>query len=157
VIFTWAHEKGLNWPFTRRIPALKSETWGTLRLFIRSWLRERTFEPDLIRNRLRGWALVLIPVSDHPLGATFSIRVQPRAARTAISGTVGDALKVSVSAPPLDGRANVAVVEFFSEVLSVPRSAVQVVAGERSRNKIVRIAGCNGADVQRKLREHFTV
>jgi uncharacterized protein (TIGR00251 family) len=104
-----------------------------------------------------GWGLVLIPVSDHPLGATFSIRVQPRAARTAMSGTVGDALKVSVSAPPLDGRANVAVVEFFFEVLSVPRSAVQVVAGERSRNKIIRIAGCSGAEVQRKLREHFTV
>jgi uncharacterized protein (TIGR00251 family) len=100
---------------------------------------------------------VLIPISDHPLGATFSIRVQPRTARTAITGTVGDALKVSLSAPPLDGRANAAVVEFFSEVLSVPRSAVQVVAGERSRNKIVRIAGCSGAEVQRKLREHFTV
>ena len=91
------------------------------------------------------------------MGATFAIRVQPRAARTAISGTVGDALKISVSAPPLDGRANVAVVEFFSEILSVPRSAVQVVAGERSRNKMVRIVGCSGADVQRRLREHFTV
>jgi uncharacterized protein len=99
----------------------------------------------------------LIPISDHPLGATFAIRVQPRAARTAISGTVGDALKLSVSAPPLDGRANVAVVEFFSEVLSVPRSAIQVVAGEQSRNKIVRIVGCTGAEVQRRLREHFTV
>jgi uncharacterized protein len=99
----------------------------------------------------------LVPVSDHPLGATFAIRVQPRAARSAICGTVGDALKVSVSAPPLDGRANVAVVEFFSEVLSVPRSTVQVVAGERSRNKIVRIVGCSGAEVQRRLREHFTV
>ena len=101
--------------------------------------------------------MVLIPISDHPLGATFAIRVQPRAARTAMSGTVGDALKVSLSAPPLDGRANVALVEFFSEILSVPRSTVQVVAGERSRNKIVRIAGCRGAEVQRMLREHFTV
>jgi uncharacterized protein len=127
--------------FTRRIPGLKSETWGTLRLFTLNWLGDG----------------VLIPISDHPLGATFPIRVQPRAARTAITGTVGDALKVSLSAPPLDGRANAAVVEFFSEVLSVPRSAVQVVAGERSRNKIVRIAGCSGAEVQRKLREHFTV
>jgi uncharacterized protein (TIGR00251 family) len=127
--------------FTRRIPGLKSETWGTLRLFTLNWLGDR----------------VLIPISDHPLGATFAIRVQPRAARTAITGTVGDSLKVSLSAPPLDGRANAAVVEFFSEILSVPRSAVQVVAGERSRNKIVRIAGCSGAEVQRRLREHFTV
>jgi hypothetical protein len=100
---------------------------------------------------------VLIPISDHSLGATFSIRVQPRAARMAITGTVGDALKVSVPAPPLEGRANVAVVEFFSEILSVPRASVQVVSGERSRNKIVRIAGCSSADVLRRLREHFTV
>jgi uncharacterized protein len=99
----------------------------------------------------------LIPISDHPLGATFSIRVQPRAARTAITGTMGEALKVSLSAPPLDGRANAAVVDFFSDILSVPRASVQVVSGERSRNKIVRIAGCSGAEVQRKLREHFTV
>jgi uncharacterized protein (TIGR00251 family) len=99
----------------------------------------------------------LIPISDHPLGATFSIRVQPRAARTAITGTMGDALKVSLSAPPLDGRANAAVVDFISDILSVPRASVQVVSGERSRNKIVRIAGCSGAEVQRKLREHFTV
>jgi uncharacterized protein len=99
----------------------------------------------------------LIPINDHPLGATFSVRVQPKSARTAITGTVGEALKVSLSAPPLEGRANIALVEFFSEVLAVPRSAVQVVSGERSRNKLIRIAGCSGADVQRKLREHFTV
>ena len=99
----------------------------------------------------------MIPISDHPLGATFSVRVQPKAARTAITGTVGEALKVSLSAPPLEGRANVRLVEFFSEILAVPRSSVQIVAGERSRNKIVRIAGCSGAEVQQKLREHFTV
>jgi uncharacterized protein len=99
----------------------------------------------------------LIPISDHPLGATFSVRVQPRAARTAITGTAGEALKISLSAPPVDGRANVAVVEFFSEILSVPRASVQVVAGERSRNKVIRIGGCSGAEVLRKLREHFTV
>lgn len=99
----------------------------------------------------------MIPISDHPLGATFAVRVQPRGARTAITGTVGEALKISVAAPPLDGRANAAVIAFFSEILSVPRSSVQVVAGEQSRNKIVRIMGCGGADVQRRLREHFTV
>ena len=99
----------------------------------------------------------LIPISDHPLGATFSIRVQPRAGRTAITGTVGDALKISLSAPPVEGRANAAVVDFFSEILSVPRASVQVVAGERSRNQLIRIAGCSGSDVQRKLRDHFTV
>jgi hypothetical protein len=70
---------------------------------------------------------------------------------------VGEALKVSLSAPPVEGRANATVVEFFSGILAVPRSSVQIVAGERSRNKIVRIAGCSSSDVMRKLREHFTV
>ncbi len=99
----------------------------------------------------------MIPINDHPLGATFAVRVQPRGSRSAITGTLGEALKISVAAPPLDGRANVALVEFFAEILSVPRSSVQLVAGEQSRNKIVRIAGLSGADVQRRLREHFTV
>jgi uncharacterized protein (TIGR00251 family) len=99
----------------------------------------------------------VIPINDHPLGATFPVRVQPRAARTAITGTVGDTLKLSLSAPPLEGRANLAVIEFFSEIFSVPRSAVQVLTGERSRNKVIRIAGRTGAELQGMLREHFTV
>ena len=49
------------------------------------------------------------------------------------------------------------MVEFFSEIFSVPRSAVQVVTGERSRNKVIRIAGRTGGELQRMLREHFTV
>ncbi len=99
----------------------------------------------------------MISISDHPLGATFSVRVHPRAARTAITGTLGDALKIALSAPPLDGQANLAVVEFFAEVFSVPRSAVQVVTGERSRNKVIRIAGRTAAELQQRLRAHFTV
>lgn len=99
----------------------------------------------------------MIAINDHPLGATFQVRVQPRAARTAITGTVGEALKLSLSAPPLDGRANVALVDFFAEVFSMPRGAVQVVTGERSRNKVIRIAGRTASELQQMLREHFTV
>jgi uncharacterized protein len=99
----------------------------------------------------------VIAVSDDPLGATFPVRVHPRAGRTAITGTMGDALKLSLSAPPLDGRANVALTEFLAEVFSVPRAAVQVVAGDRSRNKVIRIAGRSAAELQQRLREHFSV
>ena len=70
---------------------------------------------------------------------------------------MGDVVKLSLSAPPVDGKANVAVVEFLSEVFSVPRSAVQVVTGERSRNKVIRIAGRTAAELQQRLRAHFTV
>jgi uncharacterized protein (TIGR00251 family) len=99
----------------------------------------------------------VIAVSDHPLGAAFPVRVHPRAGRTAITGTRGDALKISLSAAPLDGKANVALTEFFAEVFSVPQAAVQVVAGERSRNKVIRIAGRSAAELQQRLRKHFTV
>jgi uncharacterized protein len=99
----------------------------------------------------------VIPINDHPLGATFPVRVHPRGARTAITGTVGDALKLTLSAPPVDGRANVALGEFFAEVFSVPRSAVQVLAGERSRNKVIRIAGRTASELQQMLRKHFSV
>jgi uncharacterized protein len=99
----------------------------------------------------------VIAINDHPLGGTFHVKVQPRASRTAITGMVGEALKLSLSAPPLEGRANVALVDFFAEIFSVPRGAVQVVTGERSRNKVIRIAGRTGAELQQMLREHFTV
>jgi uncharacterized protein len=99
----------------------------------------------------------MIAVSDHPLGATFPVRVHPRAGRTAITGTMGDALKLSLSAPPVEGKANVALTEFFAEVFSVPRAAVQVVAGERSRNKVIRVVGRSAAELEQRLRQHFTV
>jgi uncharacterized protein len=99
----------------------------------------------------------VIVASNHPLGATFPVRVHPRAGRTAITGTMGDALKLSLSAPPVEGKANVALTEFFAEVFSVPRAAVQVVAGERSRNKVIRIVGRSAAELSLRLREHFTV
>ena len=99
----------------------------------------------------------MISITDNPLGATFTVRVHPRAARTAITGTVGDALKLTLSPPPVDGRANVALGEFFAEVFSVPRSAVQVLAGERSRNKVIRIAGRTAGELEQMLRVHFSV
>jgi uncharacterized protein (TIGR00251 family) len=99
----------------------------------------------------------VIPFSDHPLGATFAVRVQPRAAKTSITGAVGDALKITLCAPPLEGRGNIALVEFFSNLFAVPRSAVQVVIGERSRNKVVRIAGRSASELELLLREHFRV
>jgi uncharacterized protein (TIGR00251 family) len=99
----------------------------------------------------------VIPINDHPLGATFAVRVQPRGGRTAITGTLGDVLKISVSAPPVEGRANVALEEFFSEIFSVPRGAVQVVTGDRSRNKVIRVVGRTTAELQQMLRAHFTV
>jgi uncharacterized protein (TIGR00251 family) len=74
-------------------------------------------------------------------GVRFSIRVQPRSSRPGVGGLHGDALKVRVNAPPVDGAANEAVVEVLADALAVPRSAVRLVSGATSRSKVVEVAG----------------
>jgi uncharacterized protein (TIGR00251 family) len=71
----------------------------------------------------------------------FLVRVQPRASRDAIEGEHAGALKVRLTAPPVDDRANEALVRLLAERLNVPRSAVRIVSGEKSRTKRVAVAG----------------
>lgn len=81
-------------------------------------------------------------ITARPDGALrFAVRVQPRASRAAIEGLHGDALRVRVTAPPVDGAANEAVVALLAEALGVPRSAVRVVAGASGRRKVVEVSG----------------
>ncbi len=94
----------------------------------------------------------MIPIRDTPQGATFAVKVHPRAKRNAIAGEMGDALKLALTAPPVEGRANEACVEFVAELLNVPRGSVTIVAGQSSRNKVVRIAGLGAAAVEQRLR-----
>lgn len=98
-----------------------------------------------------------IAIRDSALGASFGVRVHPRAGRTGIHGTLGDALKLALSAPPTDGRANEELIEFFSDLFRVSRSAVQIVAGARTRNKVICIAGRSASELELALRAHFTV
>ena len=93
----------------------------------------------------------MIPVRDTASGATFSVRVQPRAKKNAITGVMGDALKLSLTAPPVEGRANEAVVEFFAKLLNVSRSSVTIAAGESSRNKVIRVAGMSADSLRARL------
>ena len=86
------------------------------------------------------------------MGITFAVKVQPRAKKNAILGDFGGAVKISLAAPPVAGRANEACLEFFAEVLNVPRSAVTIVSGETSRRKVVRVAGVSADSVRDKLR-----
>lgn len=85
-------------------------------------------------------------------GATFSVRVHPRARKNAIAGEIGDALKVSLTAPPVEGKANDACIRFFAELLQVPRSSVTIAAGDSSRNKVIRVDGLTVAQVEERLR-----
>jgi len=65
----------------------------------------------------------MIPISETETGVTFPVKVHPRAKKAAITGELGDALKVSLTAPPIEGRANDACIEFFAKLLKVPRSS----------------------------------
>lgn len=94
----------------------------------------------------------MIAVRDTPAGVTFAVRVQPRARKNAITGVLGEALKLALTAPPVEGKANQACVEFFVEFLNVPRGSVTIVGGQTSRNKVIRIAGRTAAEVEARLR-----
>ena len=84
-------------------------------------------------------------------GVTFAVKVHPRAKKNAITGELGDALKVSLTAPPVDDRANEACIEFFAKLLKVPRSSVTIASGQTSRNKVIRVAGVTAVDVGKRL------
>jgi uncharacterized protein len=93
----------------------------------------------------------MIPILETPGGVTFAIKVHPRAKRNAITGELGDALKLALTAPPVEGKANEACIEFFANLLKVPRSSISIAAGQSSRNKIIRVSGLSAAEVEARL------
>jgi hypothetical protein len=82
---------------------------------------------------------------------SFAVKVHPRAKKNAITGELGDALKVSLTTPPIDGRANEACIEFFAKLLKVPRSSVTIASGQSSRNKVIRVAGLSADQLRKRL------
>ena len=90
-------------------------------------------------------------ITSAPDGAIVDVRVIPRAIRSAIAGTRGDALLVRLKAPPVDGAANAELIRLLADVLGVPQRNIQIVSGERSRGKRVRISGRSVAEVERLL------
>ena len=93
----------------------------------------------------------MIAIRDTASGATFAVRVQPRAKKNAITGEVGEALKLALTAPPIEGRANEACIAFFAALLNVPCSSVTIAAGYSSRNKVIRVAGMTSTQVRERL------
>lgn len=89
--------------------------------------------------------------SPPPASCTLAIKAIPNAPRSEIVGWLGDALKVKIHAPPVEGRANDALCEFLADTLGVPRRAVTVLRGDTSRLKTVRIDGLTPADLRARL------
>ena len=93
----------------------------------------------------------MIPIQESGRGTIFAIKVHPRAKKNAITGELGDSLKVSLTAPPIDGKANDACIEFFTKLLKVPRSSVTIASGQTSRTKVIRVTGLSAEEIRKRI------
>jgi uncharacterized protein (TIGR00251 family) len=93
----------------------------------------------------------VIAIQESANGVTFAVKVHPRAKKNAITGELDGALKISLTTPPAEGRANHACIEFLAKLLKVPRSSVTTASGQTSRNKVVRVAGLSGEEVSKRI------
>jgi uncharacterized protein (TIGR00251 family) len=89
---------------------------------------------------------------DSPEGIVLRIHVQPGAGRSAVVGRHGDALKVRVAAPPVEGRANEAARSLLAEALAVPEADVELTSGQSSRSKRFRLKGLDAEEADKRLR-----
>ena len=83
--------------------------------------------------------------------ARLTVKVHPRAKRSAVTGRLGDAWRLDLAAPPLDGKANDECVRFFAAFAGVPRARVRIVTGLTSRTKVVEIEGVPQEDLESRL------
>ena len=90
-------------------------------------------------------------VHDTPDGCTLSVRIHPGARKNAVSGIHDAALKISLTTPPVDGRANEALIAFLADALRLPKSRITLITGQTSRTKLLRITGKSAANVQATL------
>jgi len=71
--------------------------------------------------------------------------------KNAIASEIGDALKLSLTSPPVEGRANEACIEFFAKLLEVPRSSVTIASGQSNRQKVIRVSGLSAEEVRKRI------
>ena len=84
-------------------------------------------------------------------GCTLSVRVHPGARKNGATGIHADAVKIALTAPPVDGKANEALIAFLADALGLPRARIVLVSGLTSRAKILRITGKSAAEVAAAL------
>lgn len=85
------------------------------------------------------------------VSATLSVRIQPRSSKNGINRMEDGSLKIRLTAPPVDGAANEALIKFLSDTLSISKSQVEIVSGLTGRQKIIRVSGMSEVDVIRLL------
>jgi len=93
----------------------------------------------------------MLRITDSSDGCVLSVRAHPGARRNAITGIHDGALKISLTTPPTDGRANEALIAFLAEKLKLPRARISLVSGPTNRSKAFRITGLNAEEVRTLL------
>jgi uncharacterized protein len=89
-----------------------------------------------------------LPIRETAQGISFAVRVSPRSSRDQFQGVHDGALKVALTAPPVDGEANAALIAFIAKACRVPKRAVQILHGETGRNKVLVIEGIDAGTVR---------
>ena len=89
--------------------------------------------------------------NDVAYGCTLAVRVHPGARKNGVTGVHADALKIALTAPPVDGKANEALIAFLAEALRLPRARIAILAGIATRTKTIRITGKSAAEVAAAL------
>lgn len=84
-------------------------------------------------------------------GTALAVQILPRASKNEVAGVQGNAIKIRLTAPPVGGAANAALIAFLADVLGVAKGRIEIVAGEASRRKLVTILGMAPAEVERRL------
>jgi len=93
----------------------------------------------------------MVEINEKDGAAIFRVRVQPRASRTEVAGEQAGAIKLRVVAPPVDGKANHECIRFLARLLEVPPRAIEIVSGDSSRDKIIRVQNTTAALVRDRL------
>ncbi|MDD5476331.1 MAG: DUF167 domain-containing protein [Syntrophales bacterium] len=95
----------------------------------------------------------LLQITETEKGVIFSIRVIPRSSRAGIAGIHGGSLKIRITAPPLEGRANEACISFLADLFRVPKGSVEILGGSKTKNKRVFVAGITKGIVESLISE----
>lgn len=90
-------------------------------------------------------------IQEYPDGVIINVRVQPRASRNELGGLYGEAVRLRLTAPPVDGAANAACVEFLAGLFKIPRHQIEIISGLTGRNKIIKLYGIKRDEVLAKL------
>ena len=90
-------------------------------------------------------------MKETPQGVTFNVKVIPRASRNQIEGWLGDALKVRLQAPPVEGKANAALIAVLADALVVGKGNIEIISGATGRHKLVRVKGLSADQVKMRL------